>query len=184
MVGQARSQRPRVLVYPNTPGNMNYADLQKVLNQLVEAQQAGRGINANPNRKFDISVLRDATECKQYFQDQKIVKKKMQQKLAAQEQAQNAAAGRSIASVLSGDPGDGRVLDPDAGVDTLTLRSYTVPDVCKALEILGLHGYIDKFRENSIDGSLLEELEDLWDDLGVHHKAHRIKILKYFGLRN
>jgi len=39
-------------------------------------------------------------------------------------------------------------------------------------------------RENSIDGSLLEELEDLWDDLGVHHKAHRIKILKYFGLRN
>jgi hypothetical protein len=44
--------------------------------------------------------------------------------------------------------------------------------------------YAAAFRESAIDGSMLGELAELWEDpLGVTNKAHRIRIEKALGLR-
>ena len=52
------------------------------------------------------------------------------------------------------------------------------------LQSIGLGQYAEAFTENSIDGSMLDEIPGLWEELGVVKKAHQIKILKSFGLRH
>eukprot|EP00960_Hanusia_phi_P025805 745894-Hanusia_phi.AAC.2 len=60
--------------------------------------------------------------------------------------------------------------------------SMTVDDVCRKLEQIELKEHAAAFRENSIDGSMLDVLDQLWDDLNVTKRAHQLKILKNFGL--
>ena len=60
----------------------------------------------------------------------------------------------------------------------------SVGHVCEKLRQAGLDRYCEAFQESAIDGSMLDELHELWDQpLGVTNKAHQIKILKLFGKR-
>ena len=66
----------------------------------------------------------------------------------------------------------------------LRSSSMSVEDVCRALEDCGMGMHARSFRESAIDGLMLSELRELWDDpLGVSNKAHRIRIEKALGLR-
>ncbi len=51
-----------------------------------------------------------------------------------------------------------------------------VEDVCEALVELELGEHAAAFRRCSMDGSMLGDLGELWDELGVALTAHRIKM--------
>ena len=60
-------------------------------------------------------------------------------------------------------------------------RWLSVAEVGALLGAMELPQYAAAFREASIDGSMVEDLGALWDDLGVRHAAHRLKIAKRLG---
>ncbi len=58
----------------------------------------------------------------------------------------------------------------------------SVNDVCDKLREAGLDQYCQAFEESVIDGSMLNDLHELWEQpLQVTNKAHQIKILRLFG---
>ncbi len=69
------------------------------------------------------------------------------------------------------------------------MRDWTIDDIQRWLDVLHLSQYKQAFLEGAVDGALLLELrpEDFTDILGVHHKAHVLKLLvsrkKYLPLR-
>jgi len=67
---------------------------------------------------------------------------------------------------------------PDQQPDRTKILS--IEEICAKLVEMGLAEHCEAFAENSIDGSMLEDLEELWDELKVEKKAHRMKILKWF----
>ncbi len=60
-------------------------------------------------------------------------------------------------------------------------RWLSVAEVGDLLAGMELPQYAAAFRESSIDGSMVEDLPALWDDLGVRLPAHRLKIAKRLG---
>ena len=62
-----------------------------------------------------------------------------------------------------------------AAADKVRVR---VEDVCDALVELQLGEHAAAFQRCSMDGSMLEDLGALWDELGVALTAHRIKIAR------
>jgi hypothetical protein len=60
-------------------------------------------------------------------------------------------------------------------------RWLSVAEVGGLLGAMELPQYAAAFREASIDGSMVEDLPALWDDLGVGPAAHRLKIAKRLG---
>jgi hypothetical protein len=60
------------------------------------------------------------------------------------------------------------------------LTSWSVDDVCFWLMSEGLGNFLDKFKENEVDGECLYSLDNklLKDDLGITALGHRSRILK------
>ncbi len=53
---------------------------------------------------------------------------------------------------------------------------WTVESIGGLLVAMELGQYADVFIQKSIDGSKVELLDEMWDELGVELKAHRLKI--------
>lgn len=52
--------------------------------------------------------------------------------------------------------------------------------VCKLIDVMGLGQYKKKFIEEHISGEILVECDEqvLQDELGVHSRIHRIRLMK------
>jgi hypothetical protein len=60
------------------------------------------------------------------------------------------------------------------------LESLSVEEVAQCLKLLNMKHYVEQFRKEHINGSLLITLtEDLLISLGVNNKLHRTKLLKF-----
>ena len=60
------------------------------------------------------------------------------------------------------------------------LTSWSVEDVCFWFLSQGLGNFVDKFRDNEVDGECLLTLDNklLRDDLGITALGHRSRIMK------
>jgi hypothetical protein len=66
--------------------------------------------------------------------------------------------------------------------EQISTAQMSVHDVCRKLREAGLDQYCKAFEESVIDGSMLNDLPELWEQpLGVSNKAHQIRILRLFG---
>ncbi len=68
------------------------------------------------------------------------------------------------------------MMPPVAGEATCPRAgSLSVEEVCDLLVAMELPQHVASFRECSIDGGMVEHLDELWEELGVRLQAHCIK---------
>eukprot|EP00960_Hanusia_phi_P029180 747813-Hanusia_phi.AAC.5 len=67
--GRRRTEKPLAIVYPNTPGKMSMRDLTDLVEQ-IKAHPDGQ-YNSDPDRKFDVAILRNCLETRAYFSKDK-----------------------------------------------------------------------------------------------------------------